>query len=286
MNHDLLLRPAKLVLGLTLAVFGVAAGDGRATASEGDVQFLSTKSGVRFGVWPALPKRPAPTLFVLAGTIEQSLGNPEYRQSGNVLAPIGYVCVSVDLPCHGRERRPDEPEGIAGWRYRCDRGEDFIDELNRRLRGVLDQLIAAKVTDAERVAACGTSRGGFAALHFAAADPRVKCVAAFAPATDLGALAEFRGAENNPLAARLALERRADDLAGRALWLVIGDRDERVGTDQVVRLARQATAASLKKRRDALVDLHVVAEPRGHATPAGAAETAAKWIQQQIERRK
>jgi dienelactone hydrolase len=127
---------------------------------------------------------------------------------------------------------------------------------------VLDHLIAAGVADPERVAACGTSRGGFAALHFAAADPRVKCVAAFAPATDLGALSEFRGAGDHPLAARLALQRRDDDLAGRAVWLVIGDRDERVGTD------------------------HVVSEPRGHATPAGAAEQGAKWIEQQVRRRK
>ena len=121
------------------------------------------------------------------------------------------------------------------------------------------------------MAACGTSRGGFAALHFAAADPRVKCVAAFAPVTDLGALTEFRGAEQNPLVARLALEHRADDLAGRAIWLIIGDRDDRVGTDNVIRFARSVTAASLKNGETAHVTLHVVPEPKGHTTPAGAA---------------
>jgi dienelactone hydrolase len=144
-------------------------------------------------------------LFILASTIEATLGDPYYRQAGNELASRGYLCVSVDLPCHGQERRPAEPEGLAGWRYRCDHDENVIDDSNQRLRSVLDHLIETGLTDAQRVAACGTSRGGFAALHFAAADPRVKCVAAFAPVTDLSVLHEFRGAEQNPLVARLAL---------------------------------------------------------------------------------
>jgi pimeloyl-ACP methyl ester carboxylesterase len=271
---------------LSLAIVRAAAGSETPPAKEADVQILTTKTGIRFGVWPGFPPQPAPTLFVLAGTIEGTLGHAYYRQSGNDLAPLGYLCVSVDLPCHGRDRRPDEPEGLNGWRHRCDRNEDFIDDLNHRLCGVLDHLIEARLADPERVAACGTSRGGFAALHFAAADPRVKCVAAFAPVTDLGALSEFRGAEHQPPVMRLAVERRAEELAGRAVWLVIGDRDERVGTDHTIRLARQLTAASLKNQRDALVDLHVVSEPKGHTTPTGAAEQAAKWIEQQMHRMK
>lgn len=275
---------ATLVLIVNLLIVGVAIGDDVTLAQEADVQILTTKTGVRFGVWPTIPKQPAPTLFVLAGSIEGTLGDAYYRQSGNNLSRLGYLCVSVDLPCHGREQRSDEPHGLAGWRYRCDRDQDVIADSNQRLRSVLDHLIEARLTDAERVAACGTSRGGFAALHFAAADPRVKCVAAFAPVTDLGALTEFRGAEQHPLVLRLALERRADDLAGRALWLVIGDRDDRVGTDHVIRFARSVTAASLTNRREALVELHVVPEPQGHTTPAGAAAQAAHWIEQQVRR--
>ena len=116
---------------------------------------------------------------------------------------------------------------------------------------VLDHLIEVGLTDPGRVAAIGTSRGGFSALHFAAADPRVKCVAAFAPAIDLGALREFRGAEQAPMTRRLDLQSLAGDLAGRALWLVIGDRDERIGTDHVIHFARRVTAESLRKGRPA-----------------------------------
>jgi dienelactone hydrolase len=245
-------------------------------------QTLSTRSGVPFGIWPVKPKSPAPTLFIFAATMEETLDDPYFRQSGNVLGHRGYLCVSLDLPCHGPQRRPGEPDGLTGWRERCDRGEDFMEEFTARARAVLDYLVEEGLTDPKRVAACGTSRGGFAALHFAASEPRVKCVAAFAPVVDLGALTEFKGAEARPLVRRLDLTSRADDLAGRALWLIVGDRDERVGTDHVVAFARRVTTRSLAKRRPALVDLHVMSEPRGHTTPVGAPEDAAGWIDRQI----
>jgi dienelactone hydrolase len=245
-------------------------------------QTLSTRSGVQFGIWPVKPNAASPTLFIFAATMKEALDDPYFRQSGNVLGRGGYLCVSVDLPCHGPQRRPDEPNGLAGWRKRCDRGEDFMEEFTTRARAVLDYLVEQGLTDPKRVAACGTSRGGFAALHFAASEPRVKCVAAFAPVVDLGALTEFMGAEKQPLVRRLDLMSRADDLAGRAYWLIVGDRDERIGTDHVVAFARRVTTCSLAKRGLALVDLHVVSEPRGHTTPVGAPEEAAEWIDRQI----
>jgi dienelactone hydrolase len=185
-------------------------------------------------------------------------------------------------PCHGQQRRPDEADGLAGWRQRCDRGEDFMKEWTVRLRAVQDYLVEIGFTEPKRVAACGTSRGGFAALHFAASEPRVKCVAAFAPVVDLGALSEFRGAENQPLVRRLDLMSRADALAGRALWLIVDDRDERIGTDHVITFARRVTSSSLAKHRPALVELHVESEPKGHTTPAGAPERAAEWIDRRM----
>ena len=111
-------------------------------------------------------------------------------------------------------------------------------------------------------------------------------MAAFAPVTDLAMLREFKGAEQNPLVQRLSLENRAGELAGRAVWIVIGDRDERVSTDSVIRFARKATAESLRRKRAALVDLHVVAEPSGHTTPAGSAELAAEWITRRLQKPK
>jgi dienelactone hydrolase len=273
---------SELCVWIHVLLAATACDSGRPTSLAGPAQTLSTRSGVRFGIWPGKPKAPAPTLFIFAATINETLDDPYFRQSGNVLGERGYLCVSVDLPCHGQERRPDEPEGLAGWRKRCDRGEDFMEEFTARARAVLDYLVEEGLAEPKRVAACGTSRGGFAALHFAASEPRVKCVAAFAPVVDLRALAEFKGAEARPLVRTLDLMSRADDLAGRAFWLTIGDRDERVGTDHVIAFARRVTTCSLAKQKPALVDLHVLSEPRGHTTPAGAPQDAAEWIDRQI----
>ena len=250
---------------------------------ERSVQVIETRSGVQFGIWGDLPATPSPTLIVLAGTIDGTLSSAYFRQAGTALTDLGYLCVSVDLPCHGEQQRKDEPGGLSGWRHRCEQSDDFVAETNKRLAQVLDHLIEGRHTDAARVAACGTSRGGFLALHFAAYDPRVKCVAAYAPVTELAALSEFRGAEDNALVQSLALSQQAEKLADRKVWVIIGDRDERVGTDRAITLARRITKAALAHGHDGRVDLHVVTEPRGHMTPAGAAAQSADWIRRQFE---
>lgn len=253
-----------------------------AVAQEAKIEVLTTKTGVRYGLWPKKPSSPAPTLFILANTIEETLNSAHFRESGNQLAKEGYACVSVDLPCHGPEQRPGEPGGILGWRFRGERGDNFVAEATQRLSAVLDELIATGVADKDKIAVCGTSRGGFMALHFAAVDARVRCVASFAQVTDLTVLREFQNLENRDLIDSLALPKLADRLLGRPIWLVIGDRDERVNTDDVIKFARLITAESLKAGRPALVELHVLPEPRGHSVPAGAPDQAAVWIHRSL----
>ena len=104
----------------------------------------------------------------------------------------------------------------------------------------MDYLITNGYTDPAKTNVCGTSRGGFAALHFAASDARVKCVAAFAPVTDLAVLSEFDGVGQKLSVRALALTEQTKNLAGRNIWLVIGDRDKRVGTDSAIDFASNA----------------------------------------------
>ncbi|MEZ0275837.1 MAG: alpha/beta hydrolase family protein, partial [Roseimicrobium sp.] len=218
-------------------------------ASDGPVaQVLTTKTGIRYGIWPAKPESPAPTVFILANSIEGTLNSAYYRQSGNLLAKHGYVCVSVDLPSHGQEIREGEKEGLPGWRKRCEQGENFVDEAVKKFSAVLDELVDTKVTDPAKIAACGTSRGGFMALHFAAADPRVGCVVTLGQLTDMTVLREFQGIAPREMADQLALQHYTKRLAGRAIWMVIGDCDERVGTDLVISFARSVTNESLKAK--------------------------------------
>jgi dienelactone hydrolase len=255
-----------------------------ATPDGSAAQVLTTKYGIRYGIWPGKPQSPAPTVFILANSIEGTLNSAYFRQAGNLLAKRGYVCVSVDLPSHGREIREGEKEGLPGWRKRCEQGENFVDEAVKKLSTVLDELVDTKVTDPTKIAACGTSRGGFMALHFAAADPRVACVATFGQLTDMTVLREFQGITPREVADQLALQRHTSRLAGKAIWMVIGDRDERVGTDLVISFARSVTNESLKAKLPAQVELHVLPEPRGHSVPPGTAEQAAEWILRQMEK--
>jgi len=238
----------------------------------------TTPGGVEYGVWGDLDKRPAPVLFVLSGTIESTLTSQYFRQCGNGMAANGYLLVSIDIPCHGKQNAGGKLSGLGGWAERAARGDDFVAENNQRLSEVLDHLINTGVADAGKVAVCGTSRGGFLAVHFAAHDARVKSVAAFAPATDLARVKEFAAVVDTPLIKKLSMANLAEKLAGRAVWMVIGDQDDRVSTQSAIDVAQAITAASIAKKVDSKVDLHVIAEPRGHRTPPGSAEMAAGWM--------
>ena len=160
----------------------------RTADASGKLTISTTPEGIRYGLVGNHDGTPAPTLFVFAGGIETSLKHPIYSQACNLLREKGARCVSLDLPCHGMDIRPGEPEGLKGWRHRVDQGEDLMKDLLAGASAVLDHLIAKGLTDPERVLASGTSRGGYAAMQLAAHDQRVDAVAAFAPVTDLRAL--------------------------------------------------------------------------------------------------
>ena len=117
------------------------------------------------------------------------------------------------------------------------------------------------------------------ALHLAAADPRVKCVAAFAPVTNLLALSEFAAAKDHVAAKALSLANHAERLAGRPVWMCIGNHDERVSTDDAIAFTRRLTAVGVAagKSKTPPVELHVMPSP-GHSIHATAHQEAAAWI--------
>jgi len=241
------------------------------------MKVLQTSTGIRFGVLSSKRDTPASTLFILASSLEDSLGNDDFAKVGRLLLKNGVLCVSVDMPCHGKDQRQLEPAGLSGWRARLEKGDDLVGSLTKNLSAVLDHLIREGYTDAKRVAVCGTSRGGFMALHFAAAEPRVRCVAAFAPVTDLRALSEFAGMEKDARAGALDLRRHAGKLAGRSVWLCIGNNDQRVGTEQAIAFTRNVVAASVAAKKPTDVELHVM-PTIGHRIHATAHEETAAWF--------
>ena len=236
-----------------------------------------TPGGTRFGLRDGQGPKPAPTLFVFQSTIEKSLTDDIYFHIGRLLGHHGYLSVSLDLPCHGADRRTEERDGLNGWRDRLDRGEDLVSGFCRQASEVLDFLIRERSADPERIVVAGTSRGGFMGFHFAASEPRVKRVAAFAPVTGLSVLSEFQGLENHALTRSLAARHLCAKLAGRPVWICIGNNDQRVGTDLCIAFARQLVVASLAQGKPAPVEIRVLPS-EGHSTDTTAHKAAAAWM--------
>ncbi len=250
-----------------------------------DAPTILTTNGVRFGIGGGKPGVPAPTLFVFASDLEGTLQNDGFVKAGKILQKKeGFLLVALDMPAHGQDQRKDEPSSLNGWRARLDKDENFVDAFVKKASTVLDTLIKEGYTDPHRVAVAGTSRGGFIALHFAAADSRVKAVVAFAPVTELPVLAEFKGLEIQPLTRSLTAVNLAEKLVGRPIWVCIGNNDERVGTDQCFAFVRKVAQANLAAGKPAHIELHVMPSA-GHRTHETAHDEAAAWLAQTMARK-
>ena len=200
-----------------------------------------------------------------------------YCNTGHILHKKGWNVVSLDIPCHGADQRPGEPKELTGWAARTRQNEDIVAPFQRRVNDVIDHLVHTHNADPQHIAVAGTSRGGFMAFHAAAGNPRIRAVAAIAPVTDLLALREFTGQENNPLVQRLALVHAVPVLADRAAWIIIGNADERVDTAKVAAFALALAATG--PERD--VTLLVLPVP-GHVSLPKWHDDAPDWFQERL----
>lgn len=237
--------------------------------------------GTRYALIGAKAAQPAPTLFVLQGDIDVARREPIYTEVARLLAPRGFISVVIDAPGHGEDHRPDEPAELASWNWRVNQGQDLVGGFVARARAVLDHLIREKITDPDRVAACGTSRGGFLAFQLAAHEPRIRCVGGISPVTDLLALREFSATTNQAAAEALALARLAPQLAGRPAWICIGNNDARVSTAAAIAFSRALVAGTPPDREIAPVELLVHAGP-GHRSSVQDHERLAAWLLAQL----
>lgn len=267
---------------LCVVVFLTGIAEARPTAD--DLEKITTPDGVEYHVWgqgePGTP--PAPTLIILSGNAVDSLVKANFVKAGEQLAPLGYVCVTVDLPCHG-EFAKSGYSNLTGWGKLAAEGEDFVDEFNQRMKNVIDHLIETGVTDPNKIAATGTSRGGFMAIRYMAFDKRVACGVGYSPVTDLRQLREFEVAKTTPGVDAMSLNAYVHQLVGRPVFIMIGDRDDRVGTYSAIDFMRRLSDAAVVADVPSENMLVVKSEPRGHSTPARTTELAAQWIYQALE---
>ena len=250
-----------------------------------EIEVHRTSDDVRYGVIRDPGQRlPAPTLMVFAHGIEEMRKQPVYTEVARILAAKGWISVVVDPPCHGEDTRDGEPAQLDGWRHRLEAREKFVATFTAKASSVLDQLIQDGIADPRRLAACGTSRGGFLAYHFAAADPRIKAVAGISPVTRLTALREFSTTTHRDEAEQLNVTNLAPTLAGRAVWLSIGNNDARVNTDDAIEFTRAVVRASARPELpNAVIPVELLVAPTpGHSKIDQAHELLAVWFVNQF----
>ncbi len=225
--------------------------------------------------------RAQPLLFIFQGSIESALSEPLYTEVGRLLARQGVLSVVLDAPSHGEALKPGEPSELDGWAHSVSHGLPFLQPFLTRATSALDHLIAVGWADPQRVAVCGTSRGGFLAFHFAAHDRRIRAVAGIAPVTDLAALREFSRLGPIPGTQDLALLGLAPRLVGTPAWISIGNLDNRVGTEPAIAFARAlvSTAQTAGPPSTGIpVELFVHSAP-GHRSSLDDHRRLSRWLQ-------
>lgn len=208
-------------------------------------------------------------LLNFAADRRTNLCEPVYDTPVKVFVQAGHRALSFDMPHHGQRIAPGTKQGIEGFAEALRAGTDSFAIQIEDAKAAIDAVLKRGLARPGRIVAAGTSRGGYAALSLAAADPRVEAVAAYAPVTDWRDLTEFAADRQRPEVERLALKHRAAALAGRPIWIAIGNEDRRVNTLTCVEFAaalaraHEAAAVGGPAATPGLV-FHLVDGEKGH----------------------
>jgi hypothetical protein len=209
-------RPAVKADDVTAEEFSVASAGAKLTVE------IQSPSASRLSARPLL-------LLNFSTDRKASLREGRYGEPARMFLENGHRVASFDLPAHG-ERVDRYGSGIAGLCARFSAGEDPFALFVTNGQAVIDECIRRGWAESGRIVVCGVSRAGYCAVRLMAADARIVAVAALAPVTDWRELREFAAVKDRSELATLTLDRFADLLAGRRLFVAIGNSDSRVGT--------------------------------------------------------
>jgi len=121
---------------------------------------------------PAEEKGPLPAFFYFALSAEESLLQEPFNRPVEALKEAPLRCYSFSLPYH--EGGGKGKTAIEEWGALLEQGNDFLTPFFHQCAEQVEQLVAKGLVDPEKIAAGGLSRGGFAAAHLAALEPRIK----------------------------------------------------------------------------------------------------------------
>ena len=226
---------------------------------------------------------PLPALFYFALSGSDSLALDPYNQPVAFLRDAPIHVFSFTLPGHGPGL--DNRKAIAYWAEEIGKGRNLMQTFVNMAIQNIDYLVELGMVDPHRIGAAGLSRGGFAAAHLAAKDPRIKSILGFAPLTDLHILEEFQELVHHPLVEALSLKSIVGELADKHLRFYIGNRDERVGTSNCFEFIR-ALADKAYGRRHRSPPIEMMINPsighKGHGTSPEIFKDGISWLKKQL----
>ena len=174
----------------------------------------------------------------------------------------GFVVLALDARGHGDRKNPVKPlissemmRDLHVWGARAPY-EQLIVESVKDYRLLLDWVVQQPWADGQRISATGYSMGAQMALLLAAADPRVRSVAAMVPP------------HLDRKVAAVAPMTMLSRLAGVEVWLLTGQDDEYASAQDNLALFTALPGPDKK---------HLVF-PGGHLLPADYAEALQPWL--------
>lgn len=150
------------------------------------------------------------------------------------------------------------PDDLTELCHNIMQGVDPFEAFIQEARAVLNHCTAEGWAKPDRIVVTGISRYAYLAFRLMAADERLKIGGGFAPVTDWRELTEFSAQRDTLQIADLRLSLFADQLAGRQIYMTIGNHDQRVGTLSACRFFLGLNQANQKRGFGAeLVDFNV-----------------------------
>ena len=204
-------------------------------------------------------------LINISATTEYALHDENQNHPTPIFLDAGHYVVSFDLPCHG-ERVGEFGESLPGMGVAYVAGVDMFEQFVADGVAVMDACQKRGIGANGRIVSYGVSRAGYCLLRLAAADPRLRAVAASSPCVDWGVPEEFTQSCPRTSTWPLLLEHWVDQLGDTATYLSVGSQDDIVSTQAVVRFAMKLFEKQRQVQpEDRLIsELHVVASP-GHS---------------------
>jgi predicted esterase len=236
-----------------------------------------------FYVGPDLKEGPLPAIFYFSLSAQDSLDLDPFNQPVAFWSQYPLRVFSLTLP--GHEEGMAAADAMVYWAEKIAQGSNIILDFTERVLNAIEALIERNVIIDKKIAVAGLSRGGFTALHAAAASERIHSVLAFAPVTHLLKLTSFQEMENHPIIASLNLELKLDSLAEKEIRCYIGNRDIRVGTADCFEFLSKVTERAFQKQiRSPQIELTVFPSigRDGHGTPPEIFQQGALWLKDKL----